>query len=179
MITIPGFRRRSSDPGTTGTGGDNTAMNANALRDTSPSAARPVRDEWGLYDPQQAGMQALLRTIDDTPPPVSVTTISTSEGEPDADRVYGGMHEPPVQQTATDRSAPATATAPAKSQVGALYTLEAPARCPECEQEIRTLRVLRVLRTQVSFTSTLPRKGYVIVCPECERLLSAELSGLV
>ena len=62
---------------------------------------------------------------------------------------------------------------------GALYTLESPARCPGCEKEIRTFRVLRVLRTQVSFTSTLPRKGYVIVCPECERLLSAELSGLV
>lgn len=41
------------------------------------------------------------------------------------------------------------------------------------------MRVLRVLRTQVSFTSTLPRKGYVIVRPECDRLLSAELSGLV
>src|SRR5688572_22928879 len=47
------------------------------------------------------------------------------------------------------------------SQDGALYTLEAAARCPECHNEIRTLRVLRVLRTQVSFTSTLPRKGYV------------------
>ena len=65
------------------------------------------------------------------------------------------------------------------SQEGALYTLEAAARCPECHDEIRTLRVLRVLRTQVSFTSTLPRKGYVVVCPQCERVLSASLSGLV
>ena len=64
-------------------------------------------------------------------------------------------------------------------RAGALYTLEAPVQCPQCEQEIRTLRVLRVLRTQASFTSTLPRKGYVVVCPECERMLSAELSGLV
>jgi hypothetical protein len=31
----------------------------------------------------------------------------------------------------------------------------------------------------VSFTSTLPRRGYVILCPDCERILSAELSGLV
>ena len=62
---------------------------------------------------------------------------------------------------------------------GALYTLEAPVRCPGCHSEIETLRVLRVLRTQASFTSTLPRKGYVILCPECDRLLSAELSGLV
>jgi hypothetical protein len=65
------------------------------------------------------------------------------------------------------------------AQDGALYTLEAAARCPECHDEIRTLRVLRVLRTQVSFTSTLPRKGYVVVCPQCERMLSASLSGLV
>ena len=67
----------------------------------------------------------------------------------------------------------------AKTQNGAVYTLESPVRCPECENEIRTLRVLRVLRTQVSFTSTLPRKGYVIVCPECDGMLSAELSGLI
>jgi hypothetical protein len=62
---------------------------------------------------------------------------------------------------------------------GALYSLEAPVICPECAGEIRTLRVLRVLRTQVSFTSTLPRRGYVILCPDCDRILSAELSGLV
>jgi hypothetical protein len=66
-----------------------------------------------------------------------------------------------------------------KTSAGAVYTIESPVRCPECETEIRTFRVLRVVRTQASFTSTLPRKGYVIVCPACERMLSAELSGLV
>jgi len=76
-------------------------------------------------------------------------------------------------------AAPASAKAPAAGAAGAVYTLESPARCPQCEKEIRTFRVLRVLRSQVSFTSTLPRKGYVIVCPECEMLLSAELSGLI
>jgi hypothetical protein len=74
---------------------------------------------------------------------------------------------------------PASAPPKAHGGSGAMYTLESPARCPQCEKEIRTFRVLRVLRTQVSFTSTLPRKGYVIVCPECEMLLSAELSGLL
>ena len=39
--------------------------------------------------------------------------------------------------------------------------------------------VFRLLRAQVSFTSTLPRKGYVIVCPECEKPISSELSGLI
>jgi hypothetical protein len=62
---------------------------------------------------------------------------------------------------------------------GALYTLEFPVTCPHCDAQITTLRVFRLLRTQVSFTSTLPRKGYVIVCPECERPISSELSGLI
>ena len=62
---------------------------------------------------------------------------------------------------------------------GALYTLEFPVICPHCDTQITTLRVFRLLRTQVSFTSTLPRKGYVIVCPECERPISSELSGLI
>jgi hypothetical protein len=62
---------------------------------------------------------------------------------------------------------------------GAVYTLESPAQCPECNTEIDTIHVIRVMRTQVSFTSTLPRKAYVIACPACRRLLSAGLSGLL
>jgi hypothetical protein len=62
---------------------------------------------------------------------------------------------------------------------GAVYTLEFPTRCPQCCTEINSVRVSRLLRSQVSFTSTLPRKGYIIVCPECDGILSAELSGLL
>ncbi len=62
---------------------------------------------------------------------------------------------------------------------GAVYTLEFPTRCPQCCSEIGVVRVSRLLRSQVSFTSTLPRKGYIIVCPECDGILSAELSGLI
>ena len=61
----------------------------------------------------------------------------------------------------------------------AQYELEEPARCPYCLAVIRTLRVLRLTRTQVSFTSTLPRSGRAMVCPECDRILSAECSGLL
>jgi hypothetical protein len=69
---------------------------------------------------------------------------------------------------------------PAQPQAaGAVYTLESPAQCPECDTEITTIHVIRVLRTQVSFTSTLPRKAYVVTCPSCRRLLSAGLSGLL
>jgi hypothetical protein len=71
----------------------------------------------------------------------------------------------------------AAATQPAAA--GAVYTLESPAHCPECNTEITTIHVIRVMRTQVSFTSTLPRKAYVIACPACRRLLSAGLSGLL
>jgi hypothetical protein len=73
---------------------------------------------------------------------------------------------------------PETAEIPPEWQHGAVYTLELPVRCPHCRELIRSLRVLRIKRTQVSFTSTLPRGGRVIACPQCERVLSAELATL-
>jgi hypothetical protein len=59
-----------------------------------------------------------------------------------------------------------------------VYTLELPVRCPHCRDVIRTLRALRLKRTQAPFTSTLPRSGRVLVCPQCERIVSAELTAL-
>jgi hypothetical protein len=64
-------------------------------------------------------------------------------------------------------------------QATAVYTLELPARCPHCREPIRTLKVLRLTRTQVSFTSNLPRGGRVLVCPLCERIISGELAGIL
>jgi len=72
-----------------------------------------------------------------------------------------------------------TPTLPKRQADGAIYSLEFPVQCPHCAEEIRTFKVFRLLRREVSFTSTLPRKGYVIVCPECERPISSELSGLI
>jgi hypothetical protein len=68
---------------------------------------------------------------------------------------------------------------PAQWRSVASYTLETLARCPHCREPIRSVRVIGLTRTQVSFTSTLPRKGRVITCPECDCILSAELTGLV
>ena len=68
---------------------------------------------------------------------------------------------------------------PAEWSSGGVYELEGPVRCPFCREVLRTLRVLKMTRTQVSFTSTLPRSGRAIVCPQCERLLSADLSGIL
>jgi hypothetical protein len=67
---------------------------------------------------------------------------------------------------------------PSEWEGGAVYTMELPARCPHCLVPIRTIRALRLKRTQVAFTSTVPRGGRVLVCPECNRILSAELSTL-
>lgn len=71
----------------------------------------------------------------------------------------------------------AIARIPANWQTTAVYTLELPARCPSCREPIRSVRVLRMSRTQVTFTSTLPRGGRAIVCPECERIISVELAA--
>ena len=68
---------------------------------------------------------------------------------------------------------------PARWAGGAIYTLEAPVRCPHCRELIQTLRIVGLTRSQASFTSTQPREGRVVICPECDLMLSAELSGLV
>lgn len=57
------------------------------------------------------------------------------------------------------------------------YTLEYPVKCPHCERDLETLKVVRLLRTKVNFTSTLPRRGRVLACPECQKIVSAELAG--
>ena len=66
---------------------------------------------------------------------------------------------------------------PADMQSVAVYTLERPARCPNCREPIRSVRVLRMSRTHVAFTSALPRGGRAMVCPECERIISIELAA--
>jgi hypothetical protein len=68
---------------------------------------------------------------------------------------------------------------PAKWQTVATYELELPARCPHCRDPIRTLKVLRLVRSKVAFTSTLPRSGRAMVCPQCDAIISVEASGLI
>jgi len=64
------------------------------------------------------------------------------------------------------------------SSFEAEYTLEQTVKCPQCRQEITTLNVVRMLRSKVNFTSTLPRKGQVILCPTCHGIISANLGGM-
>ena len=56
------------------------------------------------------------------------------------------------------------------------YALEQPAVCPVCGTTIGTVKVIRLLRTRVNFTSTLPRHGRVVICPKCRTILSAALT---
>jgi hypothetical protein len=134
-------------------------------RPVTEQPAVPAHDEWGIYDPRRAGVPALMESLrtTGTPEPATVAQVGADESN----------------RAESRPEAPAAAPKSGPSGSGALYTLESPVHCPECDAEIRTFRVLRVLRTHASFTSTLPRKGYVVVCPQCERMLSAELSGLV
>jgi hypothetical protein len=68
---------------------------------------------------------------------------------------------------------------PAEWRSAGIYTMDEPARCPHCREPIRSIKVLRLVRSQAPFISTLPRGGRVLVCPACEGILSAELSGLI
>lgn len=65
------------------------------------------------------------------------------------------------------------------SEIEAEFTLEAPVRCPHCGKSIDGLQVVRILRTKVNFVSSLPRRGQVMICPECRALLTGMLGGLI
>jgi hypothetical protein len=71
------------------------------------------------------------------------------------------------------------ADAPEEELIGdseAEYTLEYLAACPRCGESIKTVRVIRLLRTRVNFVSTLPRRGRVLACPSCRAILGGELT---
>jgi hypothetical protein len=154
---------------------------------TASPKVRGVLDEWSVLHLDQAVPKSAIRAVpsvnasilhdlrdmlepDDTTPEQALRE-SEPTSAPDEDGVYQlGMPEPtPAPPAQLSRQA----------ERGAIYSLEFSSRCPHCQEQITTVRVSRLLRTHVSFTSTLPRKGYVIVCPECDGMLSAELSGLI
>ena len=47
----------------------------------------------------------------------------------------------------------------------------------QCRKSIETVQVIRLLRKKVNFTSALPRRGYVTVCPHCQAAFPAVLGG--
>jgi hypothetical protein len=66
-----------------------------------------------------------------------------------------------------------------ESEIEAEFTLETPVRCPHCSKSIESLQVVRILRTKVNFVSSLPRRGQVMICPECRALVTGMLGGLI
>ena len=62
-------------------------------------------------------------------------------------------------------------------EIEAEYMLESPVRCSHCKTDFDTVHVVRLLRTKTNFTSTLPRRGYMVVCPNCRSVLSAGLGS--
>jgi RNase P subunit RPR2 len=65
---------------------------------------------------------------------------------------------------------------PGISDGEAEYAVEYAAVCPACEHDLTSVTVIRLLRTRVNFTSTLPRHGRALICPNCRTILSAGLS---
>ena len=64
-----------------------------------------------------------------------------------------------------------------ETNIEAEYTLEHPVRCPACGERIAALKAVRLVRTHVNFTSTLPRRGRVMACPHCLAVVPAELTN--
>ena len=59
------------------------------------------------------------------------------------------------------------------------YTLEAMVKCPLCKASVKTLNVLRMLRSRVNFTSNLPRRGWVATCPSCHGIVTVGVASLL
>ena len=82
----------------------------------------------------------------------------------------------PTPETIT--AAPIQTQTPVRTQDSeAVYRLETAVKCPYCKDEISTLKAVRLLRMQVNFTSTLPRRGRVAVCPSCQAIIPVELTN--
>ena len=60
-------------------------------------------------------------------------------------------------------------------EIEAEYTLESMVKCPTCTEPLRHFIVVRLLRTKVNFTSSLPRRGDVVACPNCHAAVSASV----
>ena len=65
------------------------------------------------------------------------------------------------------------------AEIEAEYTLESGANCPSCNSQVTTVQVVRLLRTKVNFTSSLPRRGYAVVCPVCRTFVPATVGGIL
>ena len=64
-------------------------------------------------------------------------------------------------------------------EIEAEFAIETPVRCSACGETVQRLNVVRLLRSKVNFTSNLPRRGFAIVCPSCDAVVSANIGTRV
>jgi DNA-binding response OmpR family regulator len=88
-----------------------------------------------------------------------------------------GNHDPDVRNKAVRPPSPSQEVPVPAPNSDAVYRLETPVRCPQCGDTISSLKAVRLLRTQVNFTSTLPRRGRILICPSCLSIVPAELTN--
>jgi hypothetical protein len=94
---------------------------------------------------------------------------------------YNVLPGPADKPYMADFNTPEPAEAPEETTARdseAEYSLEYPCKCPHCLQILRTVAVIRMLRTKVNFTSTMPRRGRAVICPQCRKVLTVELNTL-
>ena len=87
------------------------------------------------------------------------------------------LNEVALKPAGADDVAATEKLIPDESRAEAEYTLESPVRCPACAELMTFVRAIRLIRAHVNFTSTLPRRGHVTVCPRCLAVIPAELSN--
>jgi len=85
----------------------------------------------------------------------------------------------PVPKPTPVAAPPASEPEPEGIQFEAEYTVEQPVRCPLCKASVKTVNVLRMLRTRVNFTSNLPRRGWVAACPSCHGIVTVGVASLL
>ena len=68
-----------------------------------------------------------------------------------------------------------TDTPPEAAEDEASYELESHVKCPHCSANLTSVNAVRLLRKKVNFTSALPRRGYLVVCPSCRGIVPATI----
>lgn len=142
---------------------------ASRLRDRWPEI--PVVMASAIDDSQTVRQSRALGVVDYITKPIRPEQLIEVVGRVTAAVNVG-------QAIADDVPAPSPELPPAgETRIDAEYTLETPVRCPACGERIATLKAVRLIRAQVNFTSTLPRRGRVIACPVCLAIIPAELTN--
>jgi CheY-like chemotaxis protein len=130
----------------------------------------PVVMTSGVDDVQTVRQSRDLGAVDYIRKPITPTQLQQV-----LRRVISGSRE---NEPATDEDGPPPQLPPSReSQSEAEYILEQPVRCPACGERIASLKAIRLVRAQVNFTSTLPRRGRVLVCPHCLAIVPGELTN--